>query len=112
MKGLFSPGNKFGRAIIVIGYMVLMSCMWLICSLPIITIGAANAALYDMMRKILREEEQSVIVSYFRSVKSNFKQATPIGLIVTVVAAVIAFNALLLLGMDNTSIGAKVMVVV
>ena len=56
-------------------YVVLNLLCALFC-LPVITAGAAITATYYVSMKITREEEPSVVKSFFKSFKENFKQAT------------------------------------
>lgn len=75
-----------------IGDMFLLSFFWLITSLPIFTIGASTTAAYDCAFKILRARDTNVFKDYFRSFKSNFKQATALFLIMLPIGAVIALD--------------------
>ena len=75
-----------------IGDMFLLSFFWLITSLPIFTIGASTTAAYDCAFKILRARDTNVFKDYFRSFKSNFKQATALFLIMLPIGTVIALD--------------------
>lgn len=62
--------------------------MWLICSIPLITIGASTTALiYSCMK--LHKEEGYVTKNFFSSFKENFKQSTLIWLIYLAVGAIL-----------------------
>ena len=62
--------------------------MWLVCSLPIITIGASTTALiYSCMK--LHKEEGYATKNFFKSFKENFKQSTIIWLIYVAVGAIL-----------------------
>lgn len=53
-----------------------------ICSLPLITAGAALCAGYDTVRRYMIEERGSNVLSvYFRSFKKNFRQSTVVWLV-------------------------------
>ena len=54
MKGLFSPDSAIGKALTKIGELVILSIIWFITSLPVITIGASTTALYYATVKSLR----------------------------------------------------------
>ena len=62
---------------------------FLICCLPIVTIGASLTALHYVTLKMARNEESYIIRSFFKSFKQNFKQATVINLIMLAVAAIL-----------------------
>lgn len=81
MIHLFNPENKFWNFIGKITDACLMSILWVICSLPIITVGGATVAFYDYTMKQVKDLEGSIIKSFFTSFKANFKKATVIWLI-------------------------------
>lgn len=88
MKGLFSPDNPVIRFMIKVGYIWWLNILWLVCSLPIITIGASTTALiYSCMK--LHKEEGYATKNFFKSFKENFKQSTIIWLIYVAVGAIL-----------------------
>lgn len=112
MKSIFSPDNKFGRLITKIGYVIILSWVWLVFCLPIFTIGAASTALYDVMRKALKDEEGMILQDYWHSFKSNFKQCTLLWLMVVVIFAVIIYmTGLLIIINDTTTMGKLITVI-
>ena len=44
---LFNPQNSFWQTIDRLSDLLILSLLWLICSLPLVTVGAASTALYD-----------------------------------------------------------------
>ena len=61
---------------------IFVTVFMIICSLPLVTAGAALCAGYDAVRRYLIEERGSnVLAVYFHSFKKNFKQSTVIWLI-------------------------------
>ena len=50
--------------------------LWLVCSLPIVTIGASSTALYYVTVKCIRHERGRTSKSFFRAFRDNFRQAT------------------------------------
>ncbi len=71
--------------------MVLLSLCWLVCSIPIVTVGASTAALYAVCFKMLKNEEGHVCRQFFSYFKSNFKQATLAWLILLPIGIIIAY---------------------
>lgn len=59
----------------------ILNLLWLICCIPIFTIGASTTALYYVTLKLAKDEEGYIIKSFFKSFKDNLKQATGIWLI-------------------------------
>jgi uncharacterized membrane protein YesL len=68
-----------------------LNLLWLLCCLPIVTIGASTCAFYETARKRLVLQEGRVFSIFFKSFRTNFPQATIIGLIWTVLVAVCVF---------------------
>lgn len=76
MGGFFNldgPFNKWGTEIADV---MILSLLWLVCSLPIFTLGASTTALYYVFGKKVRGEDPYVFRHFFKSFKENFKQAT------------------------------------
>ena len=59
-----------------IGDIVFLSLLWFICSVPIITMGAATTALYDAVAHGFRMKEPDTVHRFFRTLKKEFKTAT------------------------------------
>ena len=77
--------------------LVILSFVWFVCCMPIVTIGASNTAMYYVAMKIVRDEEDvKVIPTFFQGFKSNFKQATAMNLISLVLGAILAADACIL----------------
>ncbi len=77
----FSYESKFSQLLLKICSAAYLNLLWLICSLPIFTIGASTTALYYACLKFIRNEEGYAAVQFFRSFRENFKQATQLWLI-------------------------------
>lgn len=88
---LFKPDGIIYRLITKFSQLVLLSLMWLITSIPIVTAGAATAALYSVMFKILKEEDGHIVRQFFSYFKSNFRQATIAWAILLPLGAVIVW---------------------
>ena len=94
MSKVLDINGKLFRFMSRVGDILLLNLMMLLCSLPVVTAGAAVAAVYDMSLRLLRGEEGYLIPGYFRAFRSNFKQATKLWLICMAVIAVIAGDLL------------------
>ena len=86
---MFSMEGPLWRAMNFIADVVILHFLWLICSLPLVTIGASTTALYYAMMKRIRTNEGHVTSNFRRAFRENFKQATALWLIVAVVGAVL-----------------------
>lgn len=86
---MFSMEGPLWRALNFIADVVILHFLWLLCSLPLFTIGASTTALYYAMMKRIRTNEGQVTSNFFRSFRQNFKQATELWLIVAAVGVVL-----------------------
>ena len=87
-------------------YACFLNLLWMVCSLPIITIGASTTALYYACLKIVREEDFSAASLFFRSFKQNFKQATVLWLIMLAAGIFLAGDGYILWHLRANSSGA------
>lgn len=92
LQGIFNYENPVWRFIGKLGDLILLNILWVICSIPVFTIGASTTAVYYVTLKLSRDEEDSTIRSFFHSFKSNFRQATIIWLILLAVGAVLCVD--------------------
>lgn len=91
---IFDFDNVVFRAIDKIGKIFLLNFFWLICSLPVFTMGAATTALiYSSMK--LQENEGYWYQNFFSSFKENFKQSTGIFFLYLAAGLILALNFLL-----------------
>lgn len=77
--------------------------LWLLCSIPVVTIGPASAALYYTIVKVVRKKRDTVTSAFFHSFKSNLKQGIGITVIYMLYALllVIYFEVVKLSGSFN-----------
>jgi uncharacterized membrane protein YesL len=71
---------------------VLLNLLWIICCIPIVTIGASTTALYYVTMQTAREEHGYIARNFFKSFKENFAQSTIIWLILLFLGAILSFN--------------------
>ena len=66
--------KTFGR----LGDLILINLFFIICSLPIVTIGAAESACYSYLLKVTRgDDHRTPFASFFTDFAKSFKRATP-----------------------------------
>lgn len=75
MKRFFSSDNFYWRCFDKLADVLILSLLWFICSLPVITVGAASAALYDGAVHIVRWNEPDLFGRFFRTFRREFKTA-------------------------------------
>lgn len=92
MGNLFNLDNGFFTTINKIVDMVLLSIVWSILCIPIITIGPATAALYYTTVKVVRRERGYLMKEFFRSFRLNFKLGLLSGITITALFLILFFN--------------------
>ena len=89
MKNIFDSEGKLMTFLDGFADVMVLAILWVICSLPIITVGASTTAFYSVMMKLVVGEESYVVRSFFKAFKENFKIATIVWLILGVIGAVL-----------------------
>lgn len=74
-SGLFGYDNTIARFFRTVGYIWYIHLLWLITSLPLITLGASTTALHYTMMK-LQKEEGYPTSNFFHALKRDFKEST------------------------------------
>ncbi len=82
--------------------MMILNLIFILCCLPIVTIGAAVTALCYVMLKMRDQEEGYITKSFFRSFKENFRQSTVIWLVMAVFAGILGLDFYLVNGVEGT----------
>ena len=77
------------RALNFIADVMVLHVLWLVHSLPLVTIGASTTALYYAMMKRIRTNEGQVTANLRQSFKANFRQATILWLIAAAAGAIL-----------------------
>ena len=83
MGSLFNLDNPIWRFMGKLVDVFILTLLWAVCCIPIITIGPASTAVYYVTLKLVRDEESYTVRSFFKSFKENFKQGSVIGIIMT-----------------------------
>ncbi len=87
MNQFFSPDNPVMRFLSKLCDLIFLNVMFFISCLPIFTIGAALSALYRITLKLVDGDEPYIVKGYWKAFRENFKQATPLWLILLVILA-------------------------
>lgn len=87
---IFNMDNAVWRAMAKVADLVIANLLFLVCSIPIVTIGASMTALYTVTLKMVDKSGGYVSKDFWSAFKSNFKQSTIIWLIMLAVGVFIA----------------------
>ena len=86
---LFSVDGKFLSGFNKVTDLVTLNLLWLLCCIPIVTIGASTSALYQVSIQIVEDRDSYIARSFFQAFRENFKQATIVWLCTLIVGAVL-----------------------
>lgn len=92
MGRLFSIDNPVMAYLRKLKDWIVLSILWVLCSVPIITVGAATAALYYVTLKMVKHEDLAVVRSFFKAFKDNLKQGIPLALILLICGGVLCVD--------------------
>lgn len=76
MKKFFSPDNILMKFLTLFFDWMFYNWLFLLFSLPIITMGASFTAVYSLSFKRLNKKEAPIFKTFWHEFKSNFKQST------------------------------------
>ncbi len=86
MKGLFSYDSPLMTALTSIGDCICLSVLWIVFSLPVVTIGASTTALYAAAYHVVRKKEGGLWRVFWDAFRENFKRSTLLWLAAAVLA--------------------------
>jgi len=89
---LTNEENIFNRLFNRIGDLIFLNLLFILCSIPILTIGASFTALNYCCMKLIKEGDVSARRMFFTAFKENFRQATAIWLCYLFVIGMLLFN--------------------
>lgn len=79
------PAQQIGKTLLnfleVVADLCIVSAYWLICCVPIVTIGASSAALYQTVVKVLRGKSGNLTRTFFAVFRETLKQGIFLSLI-------------------------------
>ena len=98
--------SRINEALSGIIDLVYASLLWILCSLPLFTLGASTTALYYTVAKNIRHNRGSLGSTFFHGFRSNFRISTLIWLLFLLYIAVFSADsyALSLMGFERGSI--------
>lgn len=92
MKSFFSYDGYLSKILTKVMYIVSLNLLFLLCSIPIFTIGAAQTAMYTVLLRYIKNDEPDIIRSFFRAFRENFKKSTIVWLVMLAVGGTLFLN--------------------
>lgn len=84
----YENGSFFMRWFGKLADVLLLTLLWVVCSLPLLTIGAATIALYDAIARCVHGNHEGPYKYFFRVLKKELLR----GILITLVWAALAFG--------------------
>ena len=94
MRDFFSLDGAFNKYGGMLADTIILSLMWFLLSLPLVTIGASTSALFYVSTRRIAEREGYITSDFWEAFKSNFGRGTKLWLIVFALFVVLGFNLL------------------
>jgi len=85
----FNEDNFLHQFFLFLGKLIALNLLWMICSIPVITIGASTTAMYYCTLKLHKDKDIDAIKSFFKSFRRNFLQSTIICVFLLVAAFIL-----------------------
>lgn len=92
LSKIFNLDNGIMRFFSRIFDLVVLNLLFIICCIPIVTIGASFTAMYSVTLKMVINEESHIIRGFLKSFKQNFRQGTIIGMIAIIITLFIIID--------------------
>lgn len=112
MDRFFNMDNKFFTVMGRVADLIILNVIFVICCLPVITIGASLTALHYVTLKMARNEESYIVRSFFKSFKQNFKQATVINIVMLLAGGILFADFSIVKSMEGTMASVLLMLLV
>ena len=92
MGGLFSSDSLFGKMGTVLADTMILGLLWLVFSIPLVTIGAATSAVFYVTTKKVSKREGYILRDFWKSFKESFLKATVVWVLLIVVFMILILN--------------------
>ena len=97
MHNLFHYENPFIQFLVRVGDLMILNALFILCSLPVVTLGASLTALHRVTQNMLFEQEEPLLKAFFRAFRQNFRQSTLAWLVELVVIVSLVCDVLLVM---------------
>ncbi|MEG1459148.1 MAG: YesL family protein [Acetivibrio sp.] len=92
MSGMFDVDGGLMGTLGKITDVIILSVLFLVFSIPIVTMGASFTALYYTAVKCIRRGRGYIFKSFWKSFRENFKNGTILWLIMLIIVSLLALN--------------------
>ena len=99
--GIFNYESKFMQLMLLVADYMILNFVYIICCLPVVTIGAAQAGLYAGMKALLNKEDDTpALRQFFKGFASGFGNITVVWSIFALVIAGLIYCYMVVIGYE------------
>ena len=106
MDKFFNSDNAVMRTLSKIFDIGVLTLIYLVFCIPVVTIGAATTSMYYVSAKVLRHNRSYVWREFWHSFKTNFLQSTIVWVVTLVISILLVFNMQIVSATSDNSKGA------
>lgn len=88
----FSIDSPFSRALSFIGDLMILNILFLLCCIPVVTIGASASALYTVTMRMAAKDDRGIVKPFLKAFRENLGKSVVLWLVFLVFGAVIALG--------------------
>ena len=104
MRDFFNIESPFMQLLTRVGDLIIVNALYLVCCVPIVTIGAATAALHKVAQAIVYDTDNGIFKTFFRAFRENFKQATVVWIVELIVLVSLVCDWLLVMSYFDVTV--------
>lgn len=104
MRDLCNTDKPLFSILTKLTYSAYLNILWLLCSLPIVTIGASTTALFYVTLKMAEDRDDGLTRMFFKAFRENFIPATKLWLILLAVGGFLTADGFVLSRLWSQSI--------
>lgn len=108
---IFDGNNGFNRTLYKIGSLCLLNIYFLLCCIPVITIGAAITASNSVLFKMKEHTDVKITSTFFKSFKNNFIDSTLVWIILAGFGSAAIFFLINMLSSDGGGVAIAIIMV-
>lgn len=98
MKTIFHPDSKVMRFLTILCNLVILNLLWILTSLPVVTVGASNSAMFAVLFQYLDQGSDAVVKPYFKAFSANWGQSTRVWIPMVLVGVLLFLDGWYLTG--------------
>ena len=92
MRHFFDYDGRMNQILTKLMYVVTVNLLFVICCIPVVTIGASVSAMFKVLQSYHDGEESAIIRTIFGALKENLKETTIVWIGLVLIALTLGVN--------------------